>query len=41
MPNVFQGSRSAREDITHGFSTFEYFDHTGLHQEYVLVKEAA
>jgi len=29
MRHVFQGSRSAREDITHGFSTFEYFNHTG------------
>ena len=29
MRNVFQGSRSAREDITHGFSTFEYFGPMG------------
>ena len=33
MRNVFRGSRSAREDITHGFSTFEYFDHTGTEME--------
>ena len=26
---TFSHSRSARVDITHGFSTFEYFDHTG------------
>ena len=27
---TFSRSRSARGDITHGFRTFEYFDHTGI-----------